>query len=160
VGERTGAPGPWPSVRLASDLLFVFLLAAAAITDLRSRLIPNGLLAMGVAVGLPLLALADPSSLPGRFVAMGVAGGAFLAVALIRPDGFGMGDVKLIATMGLFLGGPVLPAILIALCAGSLFGVGLLVRDGRGAAKATFPFGPFLALGGLLALLGWVPLLQ
>jgi leader peptidase (prepilin peptidase)/N-methyltransferase len=143
-----------------SDLLFVLVLLAAGIVDLRSRRIPNRLLAAAVAIGLPLLALADPGSLPGRLVAMGVAGGAFLAVALIRPDGFGMGDVKLIATMGLFLGGAVLPAVLIALCAGSLLGVGLLLRDGRDATQATFPFGPFLALGGLLALLGWVPPLQ
>jgi leader peptidase (prepilin peptidase)/N-methyltransferase len=160
VGERTGAPGPWPSVRLASDLVFVLVLVAAGITDLRSRLIPNRLLAAGVAVGLPMLALADPGSLPGRLVAIGVAGGAFLAVALIRPDGFGMGDVKLIATMGLFLGSAVVAAVLIALCTGSLFGVVLLIRDGRGAAKSTFPFGPFLAFGGLLALLGWTPPLQ
>jgi leader peptidase (prepilin peptidase)/N-methyltransferase len=147
-------------VRLASDLVFVLVLVAAGIIDLRSRRIPNRLLATGVAAGLPLLALADPGSLPGRIAAMGLAGGTFLAVALIRPDGFGMGDVKLIATMGLFLGDAVLAAVLIALCAGSLLGVGLLARDGRYAAKATFPFGPFLALGGLLALLGWVPLLQ
>jgi leader peptidase (prepilin peptidase)/N-methyltransferase len=147
-------------VRLASDLVLVLILVAAGVTDLRSRLIPNRLLAAGVVVGLPLLALADPGSLLGRIVAMGVAGGAFLVVALIQPDGFGMGDVKLIATMGLFLGGAVLGAVLIALGAGSMLGVGLLIRDGRGAAKATIPFGPFLALGGLLALLGWVPLLQ
>ena len=37
-----------------------------------------------------------------------MAGGAFLAIALARPDAFGLGDVKLIATMGLFLGGAVL----------------------------------------------------
>jgi leader peptidase (prepilin peptidase) / N-methyltransferase len=160
VGEKIGAPAPWPSVRLASDLVFVLMLVAAGIIDLRSRRIPNRLLAAGVAVGLPLLALADPGSLPGRIVAMTVAGAAFLAIALIRPDGFGMGDVKMIATMGLFLGGAVLWAVLVALCAGSLLGVVLLLRDGRGAAKSTFPFGPFLALGGLLALLGWVPLLQ
>jgi leader peptidase (prepilin peptidase) / N-methyltransferase len=147
-------------VRLASDLVFVLVLVAAGIIDLRSRRIPNRLLATGVAAGLPLLALADPGLLPGRIAAMGLAGGAFLAVALIRPDGFGMGDVKLIATMGLFLGDAVLPAVLVALCAGSVLGLVLLVRDGRDAATATFPFGPFLALGGLLTLLGWVPLLQ
>jgi leader peptidase (prepilin peptidase)/N-methyltransferase len=147
-------------VRLASELVFVLVLVAAGITDLRSRRIPNRLLATAVAIGLPLLALADPGSLPWRLEAMTIAGGTFLAVALIRPDGFGMGDVKLIATMGLFLGDAVLPAVLIALCGGSMLGLGLLVRDGRGAAKATFPFGPFLALGGLLTLLGWVPLLQ
>ncbi|MBS1677491.1 MAG: prepilin peptidase [Actinobacteria bacterium] len=146
-------------MRLATDLVFVSLLVVACVTDLRRRLIPNRLLLSGVAVGLPLLALADPGGLSARIAAMAAAG-PFLAVALVRPDGFGMGDVKLIATMGLFLGGAVLGAIVVALCAASSLGLGLLVRDGRAATKATFPLAPFLALGGLLALLGWIPALQ
>ena len=58
-----------------------------------------------------------------------------------------MGDVKLAATMGLFLGVWVVPALLIALLAGSLVGVALIVRDGAAARKRAIPFGPFLALG-------------
>jgi prepilin signal peptidase PulO-like enzyme (type II secretory pathway) len=50
--------------------------------------------------------------------------------------------------------------VLLALCAGSAAGLLLMVRHGRAAAKATIPFGPFLALGGTLALLGVLPLLQ
>jgi leader peptidase (prepilin peptidase) / N-methyltransferase len=81
-------------------------------------------------------------------------GGAFLVLTLVRPDGFGMGDVKLIAVMGLFLGDAALAAVLIALLAGSLVGLALIARHGPAAAKSTIPFGPFLALGALLALLG------
>jgi prepilin signal peptidase PulO-like enzyme (type II secretory pathway) len=66
---------------------------------------------------------------------------------------FGLGDVKLIAVMGLFLGQAVLGAILVALLTGSLFGLALLARHGRAAAKLTIPFGPFLAFGGVVALL-------
>jgi prepilin signal peptidase PulO-like enzyme (type II secretory pathway) len=147
-------------VRIASDLVFVSMLAVVSATDLRCRLIPNRVLAIVLMINLPLLAVVDPGSLPGRAAAMAVAGGAFAAVSLPRPDAFGMGDVKLIATMGFCLGAAVLGAVLAALCAGSLFGLGLLARDGRGAAKATIPFAPFLAFGGLLALLGWLPALQ
>jgi prepilin signal peptidase PulO-like enzyme (type II secretory pathway) len=147
-------------VRIASDLVFVSMLAVVSATDLRCRLIPNRVLAIVLMIDLPLLAVVDPGSLPGRAAAMAVAGGPFIAVSLLRPNAFGMGDVKLIATMGFCLGAAVLGAVLAALCAGSLFGVGLIARDGRGAAKATIPFAPFLALGGLLALLGWLPALQ
>lgn len=147
-------------MRVVSDLVFISMLAVVSATDLRGRLIPNRVLAIALMIDLPLLAFVDPGSLPGHAAAMAVAGGPFVAVSLLRPDAFGMGDAKLIATMGFCLGAPVLGAVLLALCAGSLFGVGLIARDGRGAAKATIPFAPFLALGGLLALLGWLPALQ
>jgi prepilin signal peptidase PulO-like enzyme (type II secretory pathway) len=141
-------------VGFAADLVFVAMLAVVTVTDLRRRVIPNRVLVGAVALGLPLLAVADPGSMPGRLLVALAAGGAFLALALARPDGFGMGDVKLIAVIGLFLGDAVLGAVLIALLAGSLFGVALIARHGPSAVKSTIPFGPFLALGGLLALLG------
>jgi prepilin signal peptidase PulO-like enzyme (type II secretory pathway) len=141
-------------VGLAADLLFVAMLAVVTVTDLRERRIPDRVLGGAVAVGLPFLAVADPGSMPGRLLAVLLAGGAFLALALVRPDGFGMGDVKLIAVIGLFLGDAVLGAVLVALLAGSLCGLALIVRHGPAAAKLTIPFGPFLALGALLTLVG------
>jgi leader peptidase (prepilin peptidase)/N-methyltransferase len=65
----------------------------------------------------------------------------------------GLGDVKLAAVMGLFLGRTVAPAILVALLAGSVVGLALIARDGAGARKRAIPFGPFLALGSVVALL-------
>ena len=65
----------------------------------------------------------------------------------------GLGDVKLAATMGLFLGAAVAPAILMALLAGSVVGLVLIARHGAGARKMAIPFGPFLALGGIVSLL-------
>ena len=65
----------------------------------------------------------------------------------------GLGDVKLAATMGLFLGRAVAPAILVALLAGSLVGLALIARHGAEARKMAIPFGPFLALGGVVGLL-------
>jgi leader peptidase (prepilin peptidase)/N-methyltransferase len=141
-------------VTLAADLVFIAMLAAVTATDLRERRIPNKVLGAAVVLGLPLLAASDPGALPGRVTAALVAGGAFLVMALLRPGGFGLGDVKLIATMGLFLGPAVLGAVLLALLAGSLWGVALFLRHGRAAAKLTIPFAPFLALGSLLALVG------
>lgn len=130
------------------------MLAIVTVTDLRERLIPNRVLGAAAVLGLPLLAAADLGALPGRLAAGCISGGAFLALALARPGGFGLGDVKLIAMIGLFLGPEVLAAVLIALLSGTLYGAALFVRHGRAAAKLTLPFGPFLTLGSLLVLVG------
>jgi Flp pilus assembly protein protease CpaA len=140
-------------VELLADLVFVAMLAVVTVTDLAERRIPNRVLLAAIAAGLPLLILADPASLPGRLGAALAGGGVFLGIALARPGSFGLGDVKLIAAMGLFLGEAVFAAILIALLGGSLFGLAWFAREGRLAAKRTLPLAPFLALGGLLALL-------
>ena len=143
-----------------ADLIFLAMLAVVTVTDLRERRIPNRVLIAAIAAELPLLALADPGTLPGRLGAALAGGGAFLGLALARPGAFGLGDVKLIGTMGLFLGEAVLGAVLVALLAGSAVGAVLFARHGRAAAKHTIPFGPFLALGALLALLLPSPALQ
>jgi leader peptidase (prepilin peptidase)/N-methyltransferase len=63
-----------------------------------------------------------------------------------------MGDVKLAGVMGLFLGRAVAPAILIALLAGVVVGAVVIARRGVGAGRKTaVPFGPFLALGAVVA---------
>ena len=100
-----------------------------------------------------LAAATDPGSLPERIAAAVAAGGLFFLVALAYPRGMGLGDVKLAATMGLFLGRNVAPAIVIALLAGSLVGLVMIARDGAAARKQAIPFGPFLALGGVVGLL-------
>ena len=64
----------------------------------------------------------------------------------------GMGDVKLVAVMGLYLGHSVAPAVLIGFAAGAVVGLGLIARRGAEARKQAVPFGPFLALGGIVAL--------
>jgi Flp pilus assembly protein protease CpaA len=141
-------------MRFAADSVFVLMLAVVTVTDLRERRIPNRVLGAAVALGLPLLAVGDPGALPGRLVAALAGGAVFLALALGRPGGFGLGYVKQIATIGLFLGPAVLAAVLIALLGGSFHGLLLFIRHGSAAAKLTIAFAPFLALGALCALLG------
>ena len=63
-----------------------------------------------------------------------------------------MGDVKLAGVMGLYLGRAVAPALLIGFAAGAIYGVALIARHGSAARKQAVPFGPFLALGGLVGL--------
>ncbi len=63
-----------------------------------------------------------------------------------------MGDVKLVAVMGLYLGRAVAPALLIGFGAGALVGLVMIARRGAAARKQAVPFGPFLALGGIVGL--------
>jgi leader peptidase (prepilin peptidase)/N-methyltransferase len=134
-------------------LVFLTMLAAITLTDLEHRIIPNKILLAGAILCLLIAAPTDPAGLPERAIAALAAGGVFFLVALAYPAGMGLGDVKLAATMGLFLGRAVAPAILAALLVGSLVGVALIARHGSGARKMAIPFGPFLALGGVIGLL-------
>jgi leader peptidase (prepilin peptidase)/N-methyltransferase len=138
---------------LALGLVFVTTLAAVTLTDLERRVIPNRILAAAAIAAVAIAAIADPGSLPERLIAALGAGGLLFAAALAYPKGMGLGDVKLAATMGLFLGRSVAPAILVALLAGSAVGLAMIARDGAGARKRAIPFGPFLALGGVVGML-------
>jgi leader peptidase (prepilin peptidase)/N-methyltransferase len=61
--------------------------------------------------------------------------------------------VKLAGVMGLYLGASIIPAMLIGFLSGSIVGVAMFARYGPAARKMGVPFGPFLALGGIVALL-------
>lgn len=143
-----GDPG-----ELVLGLAFVTMLVAVTLTDLERRIIPNKILIVGGIVAVAIIAITDPGSLAERAIAAAAAGGLLFAAALAYPRGMGLGDVKLAATMGLFLGRDVGPAILVALLSGSLVGLAMIARHGAAARKRAIPFGPFLALGGVVGLL-------
>jgi leader peptidase (prepilin peptidase) / N-methyltransferase len=145
---------------IALGLVFIAVLTAVTLTDLERRIIPNKILLVGAALAVAIAALAEPGSLPERALSAAAAGGLLFAVALAYPRGMGLGDVKLAATMGLFLGRNVAPAILIALLAGALVGLAMIAREGAAARKRAIPFGPYLALGGVVALLAGDQLLD
>jgi len=138
---------------VALGLAFVTMLVAVTLTDLERRIIPNKVLLVGAVVGFALAAATDPGSLPERAIAAAAAGGLLFVIALAYPRGMGLGDVKLAAVMGLYLGRSVAPALLVAFAAGSLVGLALIARHGAAARKQAVPFGPFLALGGVVGLL-------
>jgi leader peptidase (prepilin peptidase)/N-methyltransferase len=138
---------------LALELPFAALLIAVAAIDFDHRIIPNRLIYPAAVYAPIALALIDPGLLPEHLIAGAVAFLLFLLVALAYPAGMGMGDVKLAGVMGLYLGLSVAPALLVAFAAGSLVGVGLMLVHGASARKRALPFGPFLALGGMVGLL-------
>jgi leader peptidase (prepilin peptidase) / N-methyltransferase len=145
---------------LALGLVFIAILAAVTLTDLERRVIPNAILLVGAAVGLGIVLATDPSSLPERAGAAAGAGGFLLLIALLYPRGMGMGDVKLAALMGFFLGSAVVPALAVGTLVGGVVGVGLILARGSEARKTAVPFGPFLALGGVVGLLAGDPMLD
>jgi leader peptidase (prepilin peptidase) / N-methyltransferase len=137
---------------LALGLLLCTLLVAITLTDLDRRVIPNKIVVAGALAGVTIVAATDPSSLGERAIAAIAAGGFLFVVALVYPRGMGMGDVKLVAMMGIYLGRAIAPALLIAFAVGAVVGMALIARDGSEARKRAVPFGPFLALGGVLGL--------
>ena len=139
--------------RLALELPFAAMLIAVAAIDLERQVIPNRILLPAAIYGIAAGAVVAGGELPELLIAGAAAFAALLLIALAHPAGMGMGDVKLAGVMGLYLGSAVAPALLLAFLAGTLVGLGLILREGPGARKKGVPFGPFLALGGLAALL-------
>jgi leader peptidase (prepilin peptidase)/N-methyltransferase len=146
---------------IALSLALILLVVPAALIDLEHRIIPNRLTALGAVLALGIGLALDPAGEPERLIAGAAAGGFLLLAALAYPGGMGMGDVKLAGVMGLFLGGAVAPAILIALLAGVLAGIAVIARKGASVGRKTaVPFGPFLALGALVGVFAGQPILD
>jgi len=156
VAAKWGDPA-----QLALGLALVTLMVPVVLIDLEHRLIPNKLTGpfavLAVALGLAL----DPGFVPEQLIAGLAAGGFFLLAALAHPRGMGMGDVKLAAVMGLYLGRAVAPAIFLGLIAGVLVGAAIIARVGQAEGRKTaVPFGPFLALGAIAALFAGAPVMD
>ncbi len=136
-----------------APLLFVLLLVPITLIDLEHHIIPNVLTGIGAVGAIVLLVLFDSDSIVEHLIAATAAGGFFLLAAIVYPAGMGMGDVKLAAVMGLFLGRAVAPAIFAALIAGTLIGGVIIARYGMDEGrKKGIPFGPWLAFGSLVGL--------
>jgi leader peptidase (prepilin peptidase)/N-methyltransferase len=134
-------------------IALVLLLVPVTLIDLDHRIIPNTLMIIGTVVAPVILLATDADSLVEHLIAAFAAGGFFFLAALAYPAGMGMGDVKLAFVLGLFLGSAVAPALLIALLSGTVIGIAIIARKGQAEGRKTaVPFGPFLALGAVVAL--------
>lgn len=152
------APTLWVAPALC---VAVAALVAASVIDLGHLRIPSAVLYGGAAVGFPLLLVASAGT--GQWVPMlravvtaAVAFSTFFAIFLAVPKGMGFGDVRLAGFCGLFLGwlGYRVAAvgIVLAFVLGGVVAIGL-VLTGRARRKTKLPFGPFLALGAVAAML-------
>jgi leader peptidase (prepilin peptidase)/N-methyltransferase len=137
---------------LVLELPFVAILIALAAIDFDHKLLPNKIVYPMAAYGVIATLLVDQDDLVENLIA-GAGAFVFLLVAVIAyPRGMGMGDVKLAGAMGLYLGLSVIPA-LVAFLSGSLVGIVIIAREGAAGRKKAVPFGVFLALGGIVAVL-------
>jgi leader peptidase (prepilin peptidase)/N-methyltransferase len=139
---------------IALGLVLVGILVPIALIDLEHRIIPNRITLPAAIAAIGIGLATRPSDVAEQLIAGAVAGGFLLVFALAYPRGMGMGDVKLAAVMGLFLGRSVGVAVLVGVLAGTLVGAAIMTRLGVSQGRKTaVPFGPFLAFGGVVALL-------
>jgi leader peptidase (prepilin peptidase)/N-methyltransferase len=138
------------SAEAAIAAFFCAVLVAVSAIDLEHRIIPNRIVLPATVVVLVANTLRD---LTPEWILAGLAASGFLfAAALIYPAGMGMGDVKLALLMGVALGSTVSVALMVGMLAALVPGIVLLARHGSKARKMGIPFGPFLALGSVVAL--------
>ena len=175
---RAGISVRYPLVELGSALLSFFLfqrfgaswhylvyfgfaagLLAASAIDLVHRIIPDEISLAGTAAGL-LIALIPQAPVPFRSALLGALAG-FLSLSLViagywlltRREGMGMGDPKLLAAIGAFLGWQALPFVVLAASfTGTIVGLGMILVQKKGRFYK-IPFGPFLSLGAWIWLL-------
>ena len=138
------------TVEAAVAALFCAVLVAVSAIDLEHRIIPNRIVLPATVVVLAANTARDLS--PEWALAALAASGFLFAAALAYPGGMGMGDVKLALLMGAALGRTVPVALMAGMVAAMVPSVVLLVRHGSKARKMGIPFGPFLAIGSVVAL--------
>jgi leader peptidase (prepilin peptidase)/N-methyltransferase len=138
------------SAEAAVAAFFCAVLVAVSVIDLEHRIIPNRIVLPATVVVLAANSARDLS--PKWAIAALAASGFLFAAALAYPAGMGMGDVKLALLMGAALGQTVSVALMAGMLAAMIPGLFLIARHGAKARKMGIPFGPFLALGSVVAL--------
>jgi len=137
--------------------LFATALLIVSCIDIAHTIIPDAITLPGIVVGLGTSLWLTPVGVGNAVLGVLVGGGLFLLMAvlsvlILQREGMGGGDIKLIAMVGAFLGWhAVLVTIFLGAVLGALVGTVLMLlrRQGR---KEPLPFGPFLAIGALLAM--------
>ncbi|HUR84784.1 MAG TPA: prepilin peptidase [Solirubrobacteraceae bacterium] len=142
------------TVDLVLGLVLVAFLVPIALIDYDHQLIPNRLTLPAAILAVVLGTALDPGGEVERLIAGAAAALVLGLPALLHPSGMGMGDAKLVGVLGLFLGASVAPAFFVAFLVGTIGGVAIMLRKGMTQGRKTkVPFGPFLALGGVVGVL-------
>ena len=140
---------------LAVRLLFACAMIVLFVIDLQHQILPNAITVPGIVIGFVFSLFLPPgwfSSLLGIVLGGGVLYAVMEAYARARGfEGLGMGDVKMLAMIGAFLGWQLmLLTLILGSFLGSLIGVALMASR-RGGMKTALPFGTFLAIGALVS---------
>ena len=146
-------PGPL----LVSRLVLAAALVVLFMIDLEHQILPNAITLPGIVIGF-VLSFFLPGGPVRSLVGIALGGGILYAIAagyylVRREEGMGMGDVKMLAMIGAFLGWQaVLLTLILSSFAGAVVGAGLMAFK-RGGLRYALPFGTFLSLGALVAML-------
>ncbi|MDA8234977.1 MAG: prepilin peptidase [Clostridia bacterium] len=165
----------YPLVEVVTGLLFLYtyrlyglspafttlaflgsLLLVISLIDSDYRIIPNGLVLIGLGVGLVQNLLFSHLNWEQVFFGFLAGGGILLLIAFLSRGGMGGGDIKLGAMLGVYVGWPgILGTLVIASVTGAIYGLTAMAW-GKKSLRDSMPFGPFLALGALVVLF-WGP---
>ena len=127
-------------------------LVAVVFIDIDHMIIPDAITLPGIPIGLLCAWLFLPLSITDALLGMLVGGGILFIIAVIAPQGMGGGDIKLLGMVGAFLGWKsALITIFLGSFVGSVGGIIGMIALGKGR-KTKIPFGPYLAIGALLAM--------
>jgi leader peptidase (prepilin peptidase) / N-methyltransferase len=149
---------------LAARLVFVGALIVLFGIDLEHQILPNAITLPGIVVGVAL-SFFGPPGWRASLLGVVLGGGVLYAIAwgyyaVRREEGLGMGDVKLLGMIGAFLGWQaVLLTLVLASLSGAVIGVAMISLQ-RGSMKYALPFGTFLAIGALVAMLAGQPIID
>jgi leader peptidase (prepilin peptidase) / N-methyltransferase len=145
-------------------VLFACALMVLFVTDLQHKILPNAITLPGIVAGF-VCSLFLPPGWRDSLIGIVVGGGVLFAIAegyyrIRGEDGLGMGDVKLLAMIGAFLGWKlVLLTLVLASFSGSLIGVAMIASK-RGDLKYALPFGTFLAIGAVVSAAWGTPIVD
>jgi leader peptidase (prepilin peptidase)/N-methyltransferase len=143
-------------LRFAHAAVFTCLLIVCSFIDLRLMIIPD-VISIPMIIATPFVAAMHPDlDYRSAFLGVLLGGGVLYAIAwlywlLRREVGMGLGDVKLLAAIGGWLGyQSIIPTIFYGSMLGALAGLGVIVGNRSFNLKTAIPFGPFLALGAII----------
>ena len=137
-------------VNLLAGLVFFSLLLILAFIDAKHMLLPNVLTVSGLVSGLLFALFGWTVPFGHSFFGFITGGGILLAISVISKGGMGMGDVKLLAMIGSFLGPRnAMFTLFWASFMGSIWGLSFLYITKKDR-KTPIPFGPFLAAAAVL----------
>ncbi|MGH3081487.1 MAG: prepilin peptidase [Gaiellaceae bacterium] len=139
--------------RFAVAAFVIATLSLLAVIDVTDRRIPNRIVLPAAGVVLAAQIALAPDRTLEWILAAAASALVLLLPLLVSPSGVGMGDVKLMLLLGAALGSAVATALIIGSLAAAAYAGLLLVRNGAAARRMAFPLGPFLAIGGVFALL-------
>ncbi|PQZ91159.1 prepilin peptidase [Arthrobacter sp. MYb227] len=146
---------------LVSCALALFLINGVrlSIIDLRTRLLPNAIIfpwfvSSLILLGAAALCAGEPERLLRSLTGAGILFGGYLLVHFLVPGGMGLGDVKLAAVLGLYLGFVSWAHLFIATVLAFILGAGvsaMLLLSKRMNLRSSVAFGPFMLSGAAIA---------